>query len=187
MKVLAVMICTVLFNINLIYPVSTKYINDFKFDNIDLFEFSNISFLENGGLELSRDYKTIYTSSHMLWTLENWDNGFLVSGGESAALSFVKGGNEKEVFSSSNHLLFSDVEKIGDRIYLTAVPEGTLFILDKQFHLSQKIELSNQYLWDIVPAARGFSFWPAIRPQSTILITIINWNGRQKCRQKITC
>jgi hypothetical protein len=156
MKLFTGVFFTLFIMMNFSFGVYTKYINDFKFDNIENFEFSNVTFIEGGGLELARDYETIFTSPSMVWSLEKSGKGFLAGTGEKANLYLIEGNKNTQVFSSSNHVLFSDIQTMGDRVYLSALPRSTLFILDSAFHLAKTQNFSNQYIWNIIPAEKGY-------------------------------
>lgn len=137
------------------FTVSTKYVNDFKFDNIENFEYSNISFIENGGIELSRDYSEIFTSREMIWSVEKWKNGFLAGSGESAALFFINSQTNYNIFTVSNKILISDIQIIGSNIYFSAIPRASIYILDSGFTLKSEIHISNEYIWQIMPDKTG--------------------------------
>ena len=138
------------------YSVTTKYINDFKYDNMENFEFSNITFIENSGIELAKESTLFYQSPETLWSLEKYGDSFLISSGSFAKLILLNQNTNKVVFSSFDQLLFSDMQVSGDKLYLSGIPKAKIFILDKKFNLVQEIAFSNQYIWNMVPFNKGF-------------------------------
>ncbi len=148
-----IMLCLIF---SLSFPVYTKYLSDFKFDAVENYEFSNISFIENGGIELARDYKEVYSSPFPVWSLAQWKDGFLIGAGDTAQLIYLNKEKNRTIFSSSNRVLVSDIEIMNGDIYLAVIPKAQILILDNDFKLKKTISLSNEYIWNIVPAEKGF-------------------------------
>ena len=155
MKYFIVFILIILTGINLSFAVYTRYINDFKFENIEYYEFSNVTFIDNSGIELSRDYNEIFSSSSLIWSIEKWGDGFLAGCGDSANLLFISEKTNKIVFSSSNQLLFSDIELKNNFIYLSTIPKGIIFKLDNKFTLIKENKFNNEYIWQMIPYDNG--------------------------------
>lgn len=155
MKFLVVIVLVTLASVTLSFGVTTHYINDFRFDNLDNVDASNVSFIENGGIELSRSYKVLLKSSAILWDIENWKGGFLCSSGDIATLQFVTETGHETVFTSSNHILFSDIQSWNGHIYLSGIPKATIFKLDDAYRTLSKTALSNEYIWQMIPSGEG--------------------------------
>ena len=141
---------------NSAFSVYTKYINDLKFENIEYFEFSNLSFIENSGIELARENKEIFKYPSPLWAFIEWKDGFLVGTGETAQLLYVDEKNHQIVFTASNQILISDIKKRGDSLYVAALPKSKIHILDSKFKLTKTIDLNSEYIWNIVPEKKGY-------------------------------
>lgn len=139
-----------------VWGVSTKYINDFRFDNIDNFTYSNISFPDTGGLELARATTEVYTSGRMIWSLAVHESSFLLGSGENASLYKVDNKTSSLVFQSTNHLLISDIQTDDKDILVSVFPKAAVIRLDSGFKVIKKADLPNDYVWEIVPANGGY-------------------------------
>lgn len=140
----------------LLHAVSPRSISDFRFENLENFEFSNVSFVENGGVELARETRLLAEDPDILWDLAEWKDGFLVASGQNATLSLISGGRRAAVYTDSNAVIFSDILVTGKSVLLAAVPEATVHRLDENFRPVQKVRLTNRYVWEIVPAPGGY-------------------------------
>jgi len=134
-----------------LYSVSTKYLGGIRFDRIEDYELSNITILESGGIELSPQISEFFFSEDMIWSFEEFKDGFLVGTGEKASLIFVNEKENKKVFSSSQHILFSDIKFIKDKFLVSALPKATIFILNRDFKVEKSINFTNEYIWRIIP------------------------------------
>jgi len=138
------------------FAVTSKYISDYKFNDVASYQISNVCLLQNGGLELAHAYQSVYKTERLIWSLAQFGNGYLVGIGDSARLITVQGGVVKEVYSSPDSLFFSDIAVISTNIYLTSIPYAEVVVLDHKFQQKKKIPLKNNYAWKIIPAAQGF-------------------------------
>ncbi len=144
-----ILLFLLLISVNL-YPVTTKYVGDLKFEKIEDYTLSNVSFLENGTIELSPDIKEIFSSEEMIWSFDEFKEGILIGTGEKATLLFLNEKETKKVFSS-DHILFSDISVLKGKILVSALPDATLFVLGSNFKIEMRLSFSNQYIWKIIP------------------------------------
>lgn len=133
------------------FGVSTGYIGNLTFDQVEEYEFSNISILENGSVELSPQTKAIFSSENMLWSFCGYKNGILVGTGEEAEIYLINEKNTAKVFSKKDHILFSDILVHNNKILVSAVGDSKLFVLDERFNVIKELKFSNQFLWKIIP------------------------------------
>ncbi|MCX7821721.1 MAG: hypothetical protein N2258_08630 [Brevinematales bacterium] len=133
-----------------LFSVSTKYAGGFRFDKIEDYELSNITFLENGSIELSPELNNIFEIDRIIWSVTEIENDLLIASGEKASLFLLNNKGYREVFSSKENILFSDIMLFQKKILLTALPDATLFILNEKFEIENKIKFTNQYLWKIL-------------------------------------
>jgi len=138
------------------YPISTRYITDYKFNNIEQYEFSNISFVENGGIELARDYKVLYSGKNAIWVLAAWKGGLLAGTGDPAHLVYLNGGVQKKVLDLPDQVLISDIKQIRGLLYVSSLPRGLITVLDDSLILKKSITFKSEYIWNIVPDSRGY-------------------------------
>ncbi len=156
MKKLLAILILILISSRFAFTVSTKYLTDYKFDNIELYEFSNISFVENGGIELAHDYKVLFTGKNPVWSLSEWKGGLLAGTGDPAQLLYLKSGGYKNILEFSNQVLVSDIKQFNGALYISSFPKGAITILDENFKESKRIPLKNEYIWNIVPDMKGY-------------------------------
>lgn len=135
-----------------LFAVSTKYLGKISFTNIREITFSNVTFVDDGTLELARRTTTLYSSDALLWSFAKTADGFLVGTGDTASLIRIGSRGEEKVFSMTNFMMFSDIETAGDKIWLAAIPQATVFRLDSAYRVEQTFTLSNRYVWDLVPS-----------------------------------
>lgn len=138
-----------------LYAVSTEYISDYNFKRISDYSFSNVSFIDEGGIELSHKYSVYYESDDIIWSITRWKDGFLIGGGETAELSFIDGKTNTTIIEDSNYVLISDIELHKDRIYASAVPKAVIFEISDDFKLNRTIDFTNDYIWDMVADGKG--------------------------------
>ncbi|MGC8765167.1 MAG: hypothetical protein ACP5QT_04705 [Brevinematia bacterium] len=134
-----------------LYSVTTKYLGDLKFEKLEDYTLSNISFLENGTIELSPEMKEIFSTEEMIWSFDEFKDGILIGTGEKASLLLLNEKERKEVFSSKEHILFSDIKVMKNKILVSALPGATLFVLNDGFKVEMSLSFSNQYIWKILP------------------------------------
>lgn len=134
-----------------LYPVTTRFINDFPFDKLSSYQLSNVSLTEQGGLELARSYEVLYRSEGMLWSLAFWQGRILVGTADQARVLEIQGTESREVFRSEGDLIISDMEGVGSRLYLSTLPQSRVLALGADYKIQQEWSVTNKYIWDIVP------------------------------------
>jgi hypothetical protein len=156
MKNMFTVIVMLLISMGISHAVYTKYLSDLKFDNIELYSFSNVSFIENGGLEISRAYKEIFSSQYPVWSLAVVKDGLIAGTGDPARLIYINKEGSKSVYEASNDVLISDIENFNGLLYLSSFPRAKLTVLDENFKLKKRIQLNNEYVWNIIPDGKGY-------------------------------
>ena len=150
MKKALVFMVLALFGIAYGYSVSTEYIIDFRFENLNEYSFSNVSFIEDRGIELSMEHSVFFESEGFIWSFAQFGDAFLIGAGDYADLIMIDGASSKSIFSQTNYLMFTDIEVASDRVFLSAIPNGAVFELDGNFKLLNSVSVSNMYIWDLV-------------------------------------
>jgi hypothetical protein len=135
--------------------VTTRYLSDLRFDNLDALEFNNVSFVDGGGIELARATSPVWSYDEPVWSAENLDGGLLVSAGNTAKLLLVRKDTNRVVFEDTNQMLFSDMILENGKLYLSSIPNGKVTVLDREYRKTGEYALSNQYAWALVPADGG--------------------------------
>jgi hypothetical protein len=156
MRLRAGILTALIVSVTAAFAVTSKYISDYKFDDVASYQLSNVCLLQNGGLELAHAYQSVYKTDKLIWSLAQFGNGYLAGIGDSASLVLVQGGTSKEVYASPDSLFFSDIAVVSTNIYLTSIPYAEVVVLDQKFQQKKKISLKNNYAWKIIPAAMGF-------------------------------
>lgn len=133
-----------------LFSVSTRYAGGFRFDRIEDYELSNITFLEDGSIELSIELNQIFEIDRVIWSVVEKDNSLLIASGEKASLFLLDNKGYKEVFSNKENILFTDILLFNKKIMITALPDATLFVLNEKFEIENKIKFNNQYLWKMI-------------------------------------
>ncbi len=153
----AVSLLFILFTaVSISHPVVTRYLSDFKFDNIELYSFSNVSFMENRGIEISGGYKEIFSAQYPVWSMTVWKGGLAAGAGDPARVLFLNDEGSKVVYESSNDVLISDIQEINGSLHALSFPKAKILVLDPDFKVRKRITLGNEYAWSIIPDIKGY-------------------------------
>ncbi|OHD53662.1 MAG: hypothetical protein A2Y33_07005 [Spirochaetes bacterium GWF1_51_8] len=139
-----------------LFAVTSKYLSDYKFDDVANYQLSNVCLVQNSGIELAHAYSSIYKTDKLIWSLVQHDGGYLMGTGDSASLVFLKNGESKEVFSLPKHLFFTDIYISASGITVSAIPDAKIVVLDPAYTPVKTIEFDNTYIWKIVPSGKGY-------------------------------
>ena len=136
----------------------TKYIKDDSFNDISKFSLSNITLVENMGFELSRNYRELFSSGNLLWCMTELTPGkddFLIGTGGIANIVYVSRITNYIVYTESNSILTSDIKVSGNSIYASFFSPSSVVQFDKSFNIQNKFDITNKYIWQILPYNEG--------------------------------
>lgn len=139
-----------------IFAVSTQFIDHFDFGKLGESSFSNISFLANGGIRLSEKWSVLYETDGIIWSMDMSGDDFLIGTGDEARLIRIRDGESETVFEKTNYVLFSDVAIMDKKTVVAAFPDGPVYELNSKFKETEQYEVDSKYVWDIVPADKGY-------------------------------
>lgn len=136
------------------FAIQTTYIPLFQWERIGEYELSNLSLSSAGELSLSSSFSTLYTSPNPVWCAIGWKNMLLAGTAEGASLLWISG-NSLQSNSFPDHEIISALATDDNFVYVGAIPNTTLYLLNTKREVIEKYPLSPSYLWSIVPSPYG--------------------------------
>ncbi|MGL4676171.1 MAG: hypothetical protein ACRCWI_00700 [Brevinema sp.] len=140
----------------ILFATETTFISDNGFNQVWLWQLSNITVTQEKGISLSQQSTKFYQTPQLLWTGKYINNSIYLGTAETASVLRVDPNNqETTIFTSSNHSLITSIVADKEGVLISASPESTLYHLDKNHAVISNSSLSNTYIWDIIPNPQG--------------------------------
>ncbi|MCX7882343.1 MAG: hypothetical protein N2314_03870 [Brevinematales bacterium] len=137
-----------------LFAVQSVSIPLFQWERIQEYELSNLVLSANGELSLSPSFSTLYTSENPLWCATGWKHTLVVGTAEGASLLWISGTTlQSNLFSE--HAIISAIAGDDNVLYVGAIPQTTLYVINSKREIEAKYPLSPAYLWSIVPSPYG--------------------------------
>ncbi|MFN3660438.1 MAG: hypothetical protein ACK4TN_04265, partial [Brevinematales bacterium] len=141
-------------SITLSFAVQTIYFPFFQWERIGEYELSNLTLSSTGNLSFSSSFSTLYTSDVPIWCAIGWKNMLIAGTAEGATLLWISG-HSLQSNTFPEHEIISALANDDTFMYVGAIPNTTLYLLNTKREVIEKYPLSPSYLWSIVPSPYG--------------------------------